>query len=279
MKKPLFPLVLSAAVFAAPVFAETADPSAGYLLAEYRADQEIDSPSPAPVWELNLGTATSTMRGAGKNDDPWDLQTEELSGSLKREIPLGPVTLRGVVDVRHLQAQWTGELYSRQRTIEMGPQFVFGPGNVTHLYLGLDRDEWLGHQFGRSGEADTARTGLSHTWYWGDRAHVRVGYEYAQGSNEELYQDMQRHSVSVSGQFPVGWGLHANLLADYGRFTYPEYNGAFGLASDRRAFRASLSRAFTERLSGDLVYSYFDEYFGTEYQKSSAFGLQLRYKY
>ena len=251
-----------------------------FLLAEYRADRDLEMPGTAPRWQSDIETSVTTMKG-GDDGAPLDLKTQTLAGSVERRMRLGPLTLSGAMDVHHRQAQWVGEPYSQEQSIRFGPKLMFGRGNVTHFYYGIGQEELLGHRYGPDGDTESTRTGLTHTWSWGGDKHIRVGYEFEQGSREDVYQDMQGHSISVSGLFPMGWGLHAQLLADYSRYNYPVYSGSFGMASDRRAFTATLSRSFGEGLYGDLHYSYYDEDFGdTPFtQRRRAFGVHLRYQY
>lgn len=255
---------------------------ANWMLAEYRADRGLEKlDAAAPAWQSDVATSVTSMKAGEDIRAPLDLQSSELAGSLERRMYLGPLVLSGALDVQHRQTQWVGQPYSQQQSIQFGPKVFFGPGSVTHLYYGIGQEDLLDHQYARIGDADSTRTGLTHTWSWGSDRHIRIGYEFEQGSREDLYQDMQGHSVSVSGWFPVGWGLRAQLLADYSRNSYPEYAGSFGLASDRREFKATLSRSFGERLSGDLHYSYYDEDFGDSAftQRRRAFGVHLRYRY
>jgi len=254
--------------------------SAGDLiLAEYRGDQALTETA---AWEASVNTNERAALAEGRWGQPASLRIQEISSSLQHDVPVGGFRLSGALDITHRQSYWVGEPYSRSYSVRFGPKFALSPASVFHLYYGFDQDATQRHSLGRGTDTDSTRTGLAHTWYlFGKNAEIRLGYEFEQGSQEDRYDDMQGHSINVSGRFNLFWGMNARLEADYSRVSYPEFAGQFGLESDRREFRAILSRSFGERLYGDLHYSYSDEDFdqSAPFQRRRTWGLNFRYEY
>jgi hypothetical protein len=136
--------------------------------------------------------------------------------------------------------------------------------------------------YGLVGDVERLSTGLAQTWYLGTRdAELQLGYEFEQGTSEELYERMQGHRINVSGSFPLAWGFNADLAAGYSRYSYPESSGALELQSDRLSVNAGISRMFSTRLSGSLRFNYADEEFDDSplsYRRHT-WGLNFRYRY
>lgn len=250
------------------------------LVAEYRADHD-----PLALSQDDALTVESWVPLAPASDyDPPGLLGSEWSGSLTRPLGNFGGALTGFLDLRHRRAFWAHQPYSHTGSVTLGPRFALRPGLETVLYYGYDHDSLAegAEQYGNPGDAATSRTGLAQIWRIGGQgAQLRFGYEYAQGDREDLYEDMQGHSLNVSGRFPLFWGLRASVEADYSRNYYLEYAGSSGLDSDRTRLKAAISRSFGDRLFGGMHFSVLDEEFAESplsYRRHS-WGLNLRLAY
>lgn len=247
----------------------------GIMVAEFRADQSLD-------WGLSQGLGQDSSQDLYY---PGNLYAEEIRGSEDLSWSVGGYELSGVMDWGYRANYWAGSRYSDEQFLSLGSKFSFGENDETYLYYGLDRDR-LGHEsrfYGDFGGAETMRTGLSQILYFADQqAEVGVGYEYASGDREQLYQGLEGHEVNVSGQVRIGWGFNARLEAGYGLYSYSEYDGVRGdLSSARTNMRAGVSRSFTSSLSWGMHYSYIDEDFDVSdlSQSRRTWGLNLEYRY
>lgn len=271
--------------------------SDGFTLAEFRADQgfrHAENPYSAaaasPEGLLARNPVGSVGSDWGRDVDrslyyPANLYGRELRGSQQRSWSMGDYKLSGVMDWGYRSNYLAGEHYGDESFVSLGSRFSFGENDETYLYYGLDRDQ-LGeasHYSGGFGDSETRRTGLSETLYFGEqRAQVGVGYEYASGDRDLLYQGLEGHEVNVSGRVRIGWGFNAHLEAGYGLYSYSEYDGVRGdLNSARTNMRAGISRSFTPSLSWGLHYTYTDEEFDVSElsQSSRTWGLSLEYRY
>lgn len=255
----------------------------GLMVAEFRADQGLEAASDAEP-----GRAAARQPDRRFERDlyyPDNLYTEEVRGSETQSWSLGDYTLSGVMDWGHRASYWAGRRYSDEQFVSLGSKFSFGENDETYLYYGLDRDRLApaSRYLGGFGDGETARTGLSQTLSFADQqAQVGVGYEYATGNRERLYEDLEGHEVNVSGRLQLGWGFNAHLEAGYGLYSYSEYEGVRGdLNSARTNMRAGISRSFTPSLSWGLHYSYMDEEFDVSElsQSRRSWGLNLEYRY
>lgn len=259
-------------VFSGTLAAASASAS-DLLMAEFRADPEVPRLAFPIVPNANDGL-----------HQPGNLTSEELSGTSESSVSLGDHTFSGVLDWGYRANYWAGESYSNEHFVYMGSKYRVGD-TETYLYYGQERDQMDGasNLYGDFGDAQTTRTGLSQTLFFANQqAKVGVGYEYATGDRDDLYQDLEGHEINVSGQFQIGWGFSAHLQAGYGLYSYSEYEGIRGdLNSARTNMRAGISHAFTHSLSWGAHYSYIDEDFVASdlSQSRQTWGLNLQYRY
>lgn len=244
------------------------------VVAEFQADGEtlLDSPSATayPDYELNR---------------PGDLYADEVGGSQERSWSIGEYRFSGVMDWGHRANYWAGERYSDEQFVAFGSKLHVGDSSETYVYHGYGRDRlsYSSDMFGGFGDAKTTRTGLSQSLYFADQqARVGVGYEYATGDRDRLYQDLEGHEVNLTGEVDIGWGFNAHLEAGYGLYSYSEFDGVQGsLSSARTNMRAGISKAFNPSLSWGLHYSYIDEEFefSSLSESRQSWGLNLEYRY
>lgn len=245
----------------------------GLMVAEFRADQGVQQPaSPGSGFDQALRY-------------PANLYSEEIDGSREHSWSLGGYTLSGVMNWGYRANYVAGSRYGAEQYLSLGPRFSFGENDQTFLYYGLDRDRLdpAARYYDGFGEGEITRTGVLQTLYFSDhQAEVGVGYEYATGEREDLYDGLEGHEVNVSGRVRVGWGFNAHLEAGYGLYSYSEYEGVRGdLNSARTNMRAGISRSFTPSLTWGLHYSYVDEEFDVSdlSQSRRTWGLNLEYRY
>ncbi len=256
------------------------------MVAEFRADRDLVPKRPplSPVWTSDLYTFEETQISQAASD-PLLLTTRELGGTWQRAILPGAPSLYAVFDYKYQQSLWGDRPYRRTQSVRFGPSFSVAPGFVTRLYYGVTQDAVTQDVglYGFAGNAERLRTGLAQTWYLGARdAALQLGYEFEQGSSEEIDERMQGHRINVSGTFPLVWGFNADLAADYSRYSYPESNSALALQSDRLSVNAGITRMFSTRLSGSLNFNYADEDFDDEYPlayRRHTWGLNFKYRY
>lgn len=268
MAKFKFLLIFLCIVAAAAAHAD------GITVAEFRADEDMS------VGESDAPTTT---------DDslyhPGDLYAEEVGSSEELSWSTGNYTLSGVMDWGHRANFLAGERYSDEQFVTLGSKFLVGDSSETYLYHGYGRDRMgiASDLYRGLGDAETTRTGLSQTMYFADqKASVGVGYEYATGAREELYDGREGHEVNVSGDVELGWGFNAHLEAGYGLYSYNEYDGVRGdLSSARTNMRAGISRSFASSLNWGMHYEYIDEEFDASNLSESrnTWGLNLEYRY
>ena len=256
-------------------------------VAEYRADVDL-APIRAPLsprWTAELYSSEET-RLSRPAEDLLFLTNQELGGTLQRPVLLGTwARFIAVLDYKYQHNLWGDQIYRRSQSFKLGPSFFLTTNSVTSLYYGVVQDSFsrdvLSHRL--NSEAERLNTGLAQTWYFADRdAEVRLGYEFEQGTSEEFYERMYGHHFNLSGRFPLLWGFNADLAAGYSRQIYPEYyNGSFALQSDRLSFNAGISRTFSRRLSGKLLFIYADNEFEDTplSYRQHVWGLNLRYEY
>lgn len=257
----------------------------GLMVAEFRADHGAEQPSSVAP---KAGLRENGYPGGQFGENlyyPGNLYAEEVRDSEELSWTVGEYELSGVMDWGHRANYWAGQHFSDEQYLTLGSKFSFGDDDETYLYYGLDRDR-LGpasRYHAGFGDGETTRTGLSQTLYFADQqAQVGVGYEYATGDRERLYEGLEGHEVNVSGQVRIGWGFNAHLEAGYGLYSYSEYDGVRGdLNSARTNMRAGISRSFTPSLSWGMHYSYVDEEFGVSdlSQSRRTWGLNLEYRY
>ena len=275
-KKIILALVSSVAWFSSVMAGEAIQ------VAEYRAD--TDPARIAPGITRDIVNASELRIGGPSVDYPWETNRKEFIEGYEGSLLLGRHTLSGVLDVRQSQGLGVSAPLRFSQSVIFGPKYAFSPRFETLLYRGYDRDDVMDAEvgLGRYGESDTTRTGLAQIIYLADRrAAIRLGYEFEQANRQDLYTDGYGHSLNVSGRFPLFWGLRASVEADYGRFSYPEYEGVADTASNRHQFRAAISHSLTERLHGGMQYSYLNEDFDDaplSYQRHT-WGLNFRYDY
>lgn len=246
----------------------------GIMVAEFRADEG-----------MSVGDSSAP---AGRDDGlyhPGDLYSEEIGSSEERSWSIGEYTLSGVMDWGHRANYWAGERYSDEQYFSLGSKLLVGDSSETYLYHGLGRDRpgAVSDLYRGFGDAEVTRTGLSQTLYFADQqASVGVGYEYAAGNREQLYEGREGHEVNVSGEVRIGWGFNAHLEAGYGLYSYNEFDGAVGnLTSARTNMRAGISRSFASSLNWGMHYTYIDEEFKLSNLSESreTWGLNLEYRY
>lgn len=245
-----------------------------YMLAEFRADSGY--------------LARETFSGATSDDElyePGGLYSEEVGGTQEESWTVGGYTLSGVLDWGHRANYLAGERYSDEQYLSLGSKFVFGDNSETYLYYGYGQDQsGEGADLYRySGSSDVTRTGLSQSLSFADQqARVGVGYAYATGNRENIYQGLEGHEFSLTGDVRIGWGFNAHLEAGYGLYSYNEYDGVQGnLSSARTNMRAGISHSFAPNLTWGLHYSYVDEQFDVSNlsQSRRTWGLDLEYRY
>lgn len=244
------------------------------VVAEFRADQGLSLGTPAPA--------------AGRDDIqayPSDLYAEEIGGTRESDWSIGKYTFSGVIDWGQRANYWAGEHYSDEQYFSLGSKVQVGDNSETYLYYGYGRERpgTASDLYRGFGDAETTRTGLSQTLYFADQqASIGVGYAFAKGSREDLYDGREGHEVNVSGEVDIGWGFNAQLEAGYGQYSYDAYDGVSGsLSSARTNMRAGISRSFSSSLSWGLHYSYVDEEFELSKLSESreTWGLNLEYRY
>lgn len=244
------------------------------VLAEFRADRGM----------LPAGSS----RDLASDYDlyhPGNLYSEGVGGSQEQSWSVGKYTLSGVLDWSHRTNYLADRPYSNEQYLSLGSKFRLGDNSETYLYHSYGEDQ-LGESsdlYGSFGDAQTTRTGLSQSLYFADQqARIGVGYDYASGDREQVYQGLQGHEVNVSGDVHIGWGFSAHLEAGYGLYSYKEYEGVQGnLSSARTNMRAGISRSFSPNFSWGLHYSYVDEQFDLPdlSQSRHTWGLDLEYRY
>lgn len=244
------------------------------VVAEFRADQGLSMGEPAgPV-----GSADSLIHPSG-------LYAEEIGDSRERSWSIGKYTFSGVMDWGQRASYLAGEHYSDEQFVSLGSKVLVGDNSETYIYHGYGRDRPAAASdlYRGFGEAEVTRTGLSQTLHFADQqASVGVGYEYATGSREELYDGREGHEVNVSGEVQIGWGFNAQLEAGYGLYSYNDYDGVIGtLSSARTNMRAGISRSFSSSLRWGMHYSYVDEEFELSdlSERRETWGLNLEYQY
>ena len=244
------------------------------VLAEFRADSGILPPSSTPDVASDYDLY-----------HPGNLYSEEVGGSQEQSWTVGKYSLSGVLDWSHRTNYLAGEPYSDEQYLSLGSKFHFGDNSETYLYYGYGQDQLNeGSDLYRGfGDAQTTRTGLFQSLYFADQqARLGVGYEYATGDRNQIYQGLQGHEINVSGDVHIGWGFSAHLEAGYGLYSYNEYEGVQGnLNSARTNMRAGISRNFNPNFSWGLHYSYVDEQFDLAdlSQSRHTWGLDLEYRY
>lgn len=245
-----------------------------FMVAEFRADSGYLS--------------RESFSGADSGDDlyqPGGLYAEELGRTEEQTWSVGGHTVSGVVDWGHRANYLAGERFNDEQYVSLGSKFLLGDNSETYLYYGYGRDRSAAGAdlYGAPGDADSTRTGLSQSLYFADQqARIGVGYQYATGNRELVYQGLQGHEVNVSGDLRIGWGFNAHLEAGYGLYSYNEYDGVQGnLSSARTNMRAGISHAFAPNLTWGLHYSYVDEQFEVSdlSQSRRTWGLDLEYRY
>lgn len=248
------------------------------LVAEFRADQ-------SGVSEVLAGPGSNYGLDYPIGNYPIGLYTDAVGQSRARSWSIGQYKIAGVVNWGHRTHYLAGRPYSDRQFLSLGSKLWVGDTIETYLYYGYGRDQLspVAGLFSDLGDAHAAWTGLSQTLYFADRrASVGVGYEYATGSRENLYQDRQGHRIDLTGELALGWGFDAYLEAGYGLYSYDQY-GSVGreLSSAMTNMRAGISHSFTPSLSWGLHYSYIDEQFDLSKlsQTRETWGLNLEYRY
>ena len=241
------------------------------IVAEYRADKDASAVFDAKA--TNLGV-----------EHPWGVKQQSVNGSFGRDFKLGRHKLFGFFDISQSQLYASDSLYGIDHSIKVGPALSFTPNTSTHFFYGLNQAEVLREYTGprRGGDSTAQRTGLAHAWYdLGRGAEITLGYEFEQRSLEDRYDDRRAHSINLSGRFPLFWGMRAEVEADYARNSYYDYRDAGAAESSRQLLRAAVDRAISERLYGELQFSYLTEEFDDaelSYRRQ-IWGLNLRYRY
>lgn len=255
--------------------ASAATAHAGELMvAEFRADQG-----------MSMGESTGPVGAGDSLAHPSDLYAEEIGGSQEHSWSIGKYTFSGVMDWGQRANYWAGERYSDEQFFSLGSKLRVGDNSETYLYHGYGRDRpaAAADLYRGFGAAEMTRTGLSQTLHFADQqASVGVGYEYATGNREKMYDDREGHEVNVSGELNIGWGFNAQLEAGYGLYSYSAYDGVTGaLSSARTNMRAGISRSFSPSLRWGMHYSYVDEEFELSNLSESreTWGLNLEYQY
>lgn len=242
------------------------------VLAEFSADSAMLSGQPYP----HVASDYELYH-------PGNLYSKEVGGSQEHSWSVGKYTLSGVLNWGQRKNYLAGQPYSDEQYLSLGSKFHFGE-NETYLYYayGQDQLDTAPDLYG-FGDARTARTGLSESLYFaGQQGRIGVGYQYATGDRELVYQGLAGHELNVSGDLQIGWGFSAHLEAGYGLYSYNEYEGVQGnLNSSRTNMRAGISRSFGPNFSWGLHYSYVDEQFDLSdlSQKRHTWGLDLEYRY
>ncbi|MDH3279648.1 MAG: hypothetical protein OEQ18_00785 [Gammaproteobacteria bacterium] len=233
-------------------------------IAEYRA-----APHPAPPLESQTPPPIPIALG---------------ESSLLRSITRQTYAISSGLEYRFRETLWGDRRFDTFTVLTVAPLLDPEPLTTTHLYQGVTRDDvsGVGYRYQPEKAADVWRTGLAQIWNlpaW--QAQILLGYEFEQGPSSEFSDGLKGHSLNLRGNMPLWWGFEANLEAGVSRQIYPEYGGAWELASDRRSIRAGVSRSFTEQLKADFLFMYADEAFEESplSYRSHTWGLNLRYDY
>ncbi len=204
--------------------------------------------------------------------------------SLLRSITRQTYAISSGLEYRFRETLWGDRPFDAVSVVTVAPLFDPEPFTTTHLYQGVSRDDayGIGYRYQPEKAEDVWRTGLAQIWNlpaW--QAQILLGYEFEQGLSSEFSDGLKGHSLNLRGRVPLGWGFEANLEAGVSRQLYPEYGGAWELESDRRSFRAGVSRSFSEQLKADFLFMYADEAFEQSplSYRSLSWGLNLRYDY
>jgi len=156
-----------------------------------------------------------------------------------------------------------GDTYSRSHAMTAGTQIGFTQNTTTHFDYRYTRDIFMDKGFDpamSSRDADNHVLGFAQVWYFADRkGQVKVGYEFQNNDSEGVNFRMKGHKFSVGGTVPVGWGVQANIGADYSREPYPDFQGPVIKKTERWGFNAGLSRWFSQRFLARLDYAYTNE--------------------
>jgi len=258
----------------AGLMAAVAANAQGLMVAEYRADQGL------------LPGVSGAMPAAGGGlEDARDLYAEEIGGAGGRAWSLGQYSLSGIVGWRRHAINWAGQPHGDEHFLALGSKLAIGDSSETHLYHGYaaDRSSLLPGLPGVTGSAGATRSGISQHLYFADQsARLGLGYEYARGDRQAVYDGLQGHEISLSGELRIGWGFDARLRAGYGLYSYTAYRGIRGsLTSARSNLSAGISQSFSPDLRWGLQYSYMDEEFSAAKlsQSNGTWGLNLEYRY
>lgn len=156
-----------------------------------------------------------------------------------------------------------GAMYSRSHVMTAGAKIDFTLGTSTSVYYRQIRDKFADKGFDAalsSRDADNHALGLAQVWYFADRkAQLRAGYEFQDNDSAGTNFRMTGHKATLSGTFPLAWGVQANLSADYSHDGYPDFQGPVIRTTHRRGLSAGLSKWLNRNLLARLEYAYTHE--------------------
>ena len=162
--------------------------AAEFQVAEYRAD--VDD----LVWNLGSQPGTPAYPAADA-----DVEGVQESSRLVYGLELGTYQFPEIFD--QYQSISNGENNPPEDAITLGPTIQFSPNSVAQLFYSDEQDQ--GAETPEIGDSFARRAGLTQTWYLARRqARITLGYEFERSETDDVYDDLQAHSVVFSSRFP-----------------------------------------------------------------------------
>lgn len=221
-----------------------------------------------PGWLGSIEGSTYQTQYIDRAFDKFSLSMYSPGISLQRTTTLWNLPLVASLRYEFRTVLLDGDTYSRSHALTAGTQIGFTRGTTTDFYYRYTRDVFTNKGFDpamSSRDADNHVLGLAQTWYFADRkGQLRVGYEFQDNVSEGLNFRMKGHKISVGATVPVGWGVQANISADYGHERYPDFQGPDIRKTDRQGLNAGLLKWLNRHFLARLDYAYTNE--GSNYE-------------
>lgn len=216
-----------------------------------------------PDWLGSMDVSTYQAEYPDSAFRRFRLSTYSAGASLQRTTTLWSLPLVASLKYELRAVLVDEDMYSRSHALTAGTQIGLTRGTTTHFHYQYTRDVFANKGFDRalsSRDADNHVLGLSQVWYFANRkGQVRAGYEFQDNVSEGVNFRMKGHKFSAGGTVPVGWGVQANLGAEYSHGRYPEFQGPVIRKTDRWGFNAGLSKWLGRFFLLRLDYAHTDE--------------------
>ncbi|MDH3690178.1 MAG: hypothetical protein OEU36_11940 [Gammaproteobacteria bacterium] len=283
-------VVAGLVIFADSLAATTAVDSGSLVLAELRLDGReaeywLASTQLPPYRGLALSPSDQSLEGSPGRDS-WGLHFPTRSESMETYGATLGSTLIGTLDRRYLWTLSDPSGLAMTHDITVGPRIDVADDISTQFYYRSSGQGGFGGEMpnirGLNQATELDAAGLAQVWRFTDGGgQLRLGYEFAHDRTEDLRYVKVGHSLNLSGRFPLRWGLHARMAADYSVNTYPEYEGSSDLVSERWGYSAGLVGSFGARFEGGVHYLHTAEEFDDSVPSYGrrGWGLNLRYIY